>query len=185
MTGPSSLRGWLERPLRERDRQRAFALAAAALVLAAAILTLTGRDHHQPPPAAATPPTSPAAVPPPVSPAPAVRAPAREREPEPAPRSIRRVARRFLAGYLPYLYGQRPARRIDASTPQLRRRLAANRPRVSPAARRRRPRVVALEGERALAGRWLVRARIADGSVVAYPIELLIDGRRVVAIGGE
>lgn len=184
MTGPSSLRGWLDRPLRERDRQRAFVLAAAALVLAAAILTLTGRDHHQPL-ATAAPPTSPAAVPPPVSPAPAVRAPARERVPEPAPRSIRRVARRFLAGYLPYLYGQRTARRIDASTARLRRRLAANRPRVSPAARRRRPRVVALEGERAPAGRWLVRARIADGSVAAYPIELLIHGRRVVAIGGE
>lgn len=179
MIGPS-LRRWLQRPLRERDRQRAFALAAAALVLAAAILILTGRTTERPPlTPTATTATPVAATPPP--PAPAVR----ERVREPAPAPVKRVARLFLAGYLPYLYGQRPARQINAAMPSLRRRLAVNRPRVSPATRRRRPRVLGLRGERASAGRWLMRARIADGSVVAYPIELLIAGRRVVAIGGE
>lgn len=175
-----SLRRWLQRPLRERDRQRAFALAAAALVLAAAILTLTQRTTDQPPPTPTTTIAAPVAAPPPP-----LASDVRERGREPTPTQVKRVARRFLAGYLPYLYGQRPARRIDATTQSLRRRLASNRPRVSPAARRRRPHVVALTGVRAPAGRWLVRARIADGSVAAYPIELLIALRRVVAIGGE
>lgn len=178
------LRRWLARPLSDRDRQRAFALAAAALVLAAAILTITGNRPGAP--TASTPPPSPAAAAPDVS-ALASRAPAwaSAQDTVAVPAAVRQQARRFLAGYLPYLYGRRPrsARWLEGAGWQLRRRLAAERPRVAPAARRRRPRAVALKGEQAPSGGWQLRARIADGRS-GYQLTLLVVGGRVVAIGG-
>jgi hypothetical protein len=54
------------------------------------------------------------------------------------------TVRRFLAGYLPFLYGQVGAEQLRAVTPQLRRSVAAQRGRVTPAERSRRPRVIAL-----------------------------------------
>ncbi|MDO8213908.1 hypothetical protein [Conexibacter sp. CPCC 206217] len=175
----------------ERARQRRFALAAAVLLLAAVALSAT-RPANDPTPAPSTTPTTTttsttSTSPPPliVSP-PRVPAPPAARAPQ---RRLRQVARRFLADYLPYLYGRASGRRIDGASPQLARRLARTRLRVPPAARRRRPHVRGVHvGARVRDARaWQVSARIADGDVVAYPIELLVgvrDGRLVVtAIG--
>lgn len=103
--------------------------------------------------------------------------------------AVVRQARRFLRGYLRYLYGQGPARTLRGSTDALRRRLAAARLRVPPAARRRHPRVVGVVVEPLDRGRWHVVATVADGSVSRYPVELLIttdaDGVRVAQVSSE
>jgi hypothetical protein len=100
-----------------------------------------------------------------------------------------RQARRFLAGYLPYLYGQGPVRVIRAGTVTLRRRLETAPLRVSPAARKRRPRVVRVTAESLDRRRWHVVATIADGGVTRYPIELLLTtgarGVRVAEVSSE
>lgn len=103
--------------------------------------------------------------------------------------AVVRQARRFLRGYLSYLYGQGPARALRGSTDVLRRRLASARLRVPPAARRRRPRVVRVVADPLDRGRWHVVATVADGGVARYPIELLIttgaDGARVAEVSSE
>jgi type IV pilus biogenesis protein CpaD/CtpE len=86
-----------------------------------------------------------------------------------------RSAKAFLAGYLPYSYGQANARGIRAATPALRRELAANPPRVSVAAREaarrrvRQLRVSGLNGYRAY-----VLAQVEDGSR-SYPTSLTLE----------
>lgn len=187
----SSLRRLAERPFTERERQRAFTLAALVLLLAAALLTLTaGDDGRHPTPRASTPSTTAPPTPSPESEPPRPpRAPARRVERAPKPVTV--LARRFLSDYLGYLYGQRRAGGIEGASRSLRRRLAADHPRVPAAARRRRPRVVALEGTRVRgrAATWAVRARVADGEVADFPVEMLITRRgqrlAVVQIGGE
>lgn len=172
------MRRWAERPLTERDRRRAFGLTVALLVTVAAVLTLTAdpapdTDAATTPTTATTATTLPAAASaPPVSSDTSLAGARRE-----VPARVIGHARRFLISYLPYLYGQRPARSVVGASAALRRRLAVNRPRVPVAARRRRPRVVELDGRPAGSGRWVVTARISDGDAVAYPIELLIFAR--------
>ncbi len=103
----------------------------------------------------------------------------------PGRRAVVRQARRFLRGYLPYLYGQGPARAVQGSTAMLRRRLEIARLRVSPAARKRRPRVVRVTADPLDGGRWHVVATIADGGVAQYPIELLLTTRAGAVRVGE
>ncbi len=71
----------------------------------------------------------------------------------------------------------------------MRHRLETTRLRVSPAARKRDPRVVRVIAEPMDEGRWHVVATIADGGVAEYPIELLIittsRGLRVVEVSSE
>lgn len=187
----SLLRRLAERPFTERERQRAFSLAALVLLLAAALLTVTARRGEHVP---ATPRASTAtAVTPPL--ARTERAPTRTHTPARpavrAPKAVTALARRFLADYLSYLYGQRRARGIEGVSRSLRRRLAADHPRVPAAARRRRPRIVGMESTHVPGNpeTWAVRARIADGKVADFPVELLLArrGRRlvVIQIGGE
>jgi len=190
MTRPL-LRRLAQRPLTERERQRAFSLAALALLLAAALLTVTAR-HENPP---TTPRTSTAAAVTPPSPAAAAPAPTRTHAPARAavraPKAVTALARRALSDYLAYLYGQRRARGIEGLDRALRRRLAANRPRVPAAVRRRRPGVGAMTGTRVpdSPATWAVRARVVDGAVADFPVELLIARRGgrlvVIQIGGE
>jgi DNA-binding NarL/FixJ family response regulator len=97
-----------------------------------------------------------------------------------AQRQVERTVRAFLAGYLPYSYGQATARGIRAATPALQRELAAHPPRVSAAARQavrprvRQQRVSGLNGRRAY-----VLAQVGDGSR-SYPTSLTLErpGRR-------
>ncbi len=172
----------VDRPLDAR-RFRAFAAAACVLLLVAAGLALTAGNR------ATAPVDEPVlrgdGV---VAVAPALdvdvaRSPGADR------RAVLRQARRFLTGYLRYLYGQGPAHAIRGSAATLRRRLEVARLRVSPAARKRRTRVVRVTAKPLARGRWHVVATIADGGVAQYPIELLItttDGTaRVAEVSSE
>jgi hypothetical protein len=97
------------------------------------------------------------------------------------------AARRFLDGYLPFIYGRGSARAIPTAAPSLRNRLAESRLRVPPAENGRHPRVIRLDGRRLPAGRVLVTARIEDGGPATYPISLTLvrqDGRWLVTAEG-
>ncbi len=181
----ADLRRLIDRPLGAR-RFGAFAAVACVLLLVAGGLALTA--SHRSTPAADTPrdltATDGRAT------AGAVVAPTLDADPAAASSlevdraAAVRLARRFLAGYLPYLYGQGPARAVRGSTATLRRRLETARLRVSPATRKRRPRVVRVTAEPLDRGHWHVVATIADGGVAQYPIELLLttgDGAARVA----
>lgn len=174
MTGLRALAG---RPIAERERRGAFWVAAAILGCAAAVLLLLpGEDTGLPP-----------------SPEPAAQAgdaaAPRAARPRPIARLARplEAARRFLDGYLPFIYGRGSARAIPTAAPSLRKRLAESRLRVPPAANGRHPRVIRLDGRRLPAGRVLVTATIGDGGPATYPISLTLvrrDGRWLVAAEG-
>jgi len=92
-----------------------------------------------------------------------------------AQRQAERTARAFLAGYLPYSYGQANAREIRAATPAFLRELAAHPPRVSAAARQAaRPRVRQLRVSGLDGSRAYVLAQIEDGSRT-YPTSLTLE----------
>lgn len=156
------LRARLERPLAEDERRRAFAVGAVTLVVAAAALSLVA-DPPSPDQRAA--PSASSRVPPPAS-EPRPAAPA-------APPDVLGVARGFVAGYLRHLYGRGRASAIRHAIPGLRRRLAANAPRVSRGMRERGPAVQRLRAT-ALGGRWLVTATVVDDARVSYPVAVVV-----------
>lgn len=178
------------------DRQRRggrFVLVAVALVtVALALSAIPGRPTPTRTTVTATA-TAPSSSPAPLE---ETRLPAPEVERRPAARpparELRRVARRFLGGYLAHAYGRRPVRRIDGAARALRRRLlhdARHRPRRhGRAARRGRVRSLRVGAYVPDARAWQVRARITDDrNAVGYRVELLL-GRRdgwlvVVSIG--
>lgn len=177
------LRELADRPIADAERRRVFAAVAVLIVLAAVLLSATGqpRDTDRSDKQPARPPrvVEPIPAPPPQAPdAKGVEGSAAPSGNLPAP--VERAARRFLAGYLAYLYGAGEVAEIEAASPALERRLRCEPPRVSPATRRRDPRVVALAARRLDRGRYLVTATVADGGVAEYPIELTLarrDGR--------
>lgn len=174
MTGLRALAG---RPIAERERRVAFWVTAAILACAAAVLLLLPGDET-----ALAPPPEPAAQ---ADGAAASRA-ARQAPAAPLARPLA-AARRFLNGYLPFVYGHGTAQAIPATAPSLRDRLAASRLRVPPAASKRHPRVVGLDGRRLAAGGTLVTATIADGGPATYPISLTLarlNGRWLVVTEG-
>ncbi len=145
-------------------RVRRFVVAVGALLALGAVmaaLTLTalhsdqGRRRTPPPPAAASSRRSlPRRLPPPVSTA--------------AMRDARRVAERFLAGYLPFAYGRGSALPVGDVTPALRRQLLRDRARLTPVERRRRPRVLSLQTVGTTPAFVVATAVIDDGGVVTY-----------------
>lgn len=163
------LRALLDRPLDRRARARTFALASTTLLLTATSLLTLGRAQPHPTPRPAPP--SGAAITPWVSGEPS----AATGRPSPST-DAERAVRGFLAGYLDYLYGYGPAARIRGATRRLVRRLTRHRPRVSPATRRRRPRVTELHSRPAPDGATAI-AVIDDGGVARYPIDLTLDQR--------
>lgn len=80
------------------------------------------------------------------------------------------VARRFLHGYLPYLYGRVSARRVTNVTASVAASLHRSRVRVTPAQRRRHPRLVGLTLIGQTPSSVIATARVADGGVAAYPL---------------
>lgn len=168
------LRRFLNRPLRDADRPRLFAVAVGLIVVVAAgfaLLDDAGSAPERPRPAT---PAATVAAPPP--------APVAETQPAPPSRAdvaaAKRVARRFLAGYLPYAYGRGGVGAIEGASDALRERLAAERPRVGTAQRRRRPRIVLLQSEGTS-----VTALVSDGAR-RYTIPLELAGGQVVDVGG-
>jgi hypothetical protein len=174
------LRELAERPITDFERPRLFWLAAAILVAVALVLIALGRSASEEGAPSALPATAPS--PPPRS-APPAPAPAR------VPPAAERSARRFLAGYLRFIYGRGRAGDIEAAAPALLRRLARSRLRVPPAARRRRPRVAQLEARRLTSGAVAVAAEVADGGVARYPVHLELrrggEGWTVVEAGSD
>jgi hypothetical protein len=186
------LRVFWNRPLRDTDRPRLFALAIALIVAAAVLLTQLERPAAQPRPER-TPRLPASASPVPEAPLAAATAePSEEgtRTPvAPAPTDVaasKRAARRFLAGYLPYTYGRGRPRRISSATLALRRRLAAQRPRVPARERRRRPRVALLQSNAVGSRRAELVALVEDGRRrYSVPLELVrtTTGWRVARVG--
>ena len=169
----------LSRPIRDEDRGRAFAAVAVLVVTAAVALSLTvpeEADHPRRSAPRATPHLRDRAA------TPSLRPPVR------APGRVRQVARRFLGDYLAFVHGRRSSASLHAATDKLREQLIRARPRVSPASRRRLPRVVALDGYEIGPGRWLITADVADRAAV-YEVGLVVADRPagpvVVRVGGD
>jgi hypothetical protein len=182
------------RPLRDADRRRLFAVACALIAAAAALLALLERPARTAP--AERPPRAPAASPP-ALPEP-VASPAAPDEPPdegtPAPVAVsraevaagKRAARRFLAGYLEYAYGRREAAEIRAATSALRRRLAAERPRVPARERRRAAELVLVQSDAVGRERAGFSALVDDGRrryTVALDLVATPAGWRVARVG--
>ena len=163
----------LERHADRRDGRAHWKLVAAAVAVAAVIglLAIAGGGGH---------PTS-------IPPAPMRGGASVVSGHRPMPPTAATVAvRRFLTGYLPFLYGQVGAEQLHAVTPQLRRSVAAQRGRVTPAERTRHPRVIALafapgDLRRSVlfeaqiddgASRYRVRLRVARHGAVWRVVEL-------------
>jgi hypothetical protein len=152
------------RPLAEREQRAAFVIVTAAIVVATLVFA-----------AGSAPRSSNARRDPAVSAsskALALSGPAVT------------VARRFLDGYLGYLYGHATAHAVRDAVPAPSRSLAARRLIVPPAMRPLRPRVLALGSAPAPPGRIGVNATVNDGELASYQIELILaraHGRLLVA----
>jgi hypothetical protein len=155
------LRALANRPIRHEDRTKAFALAAALVVVAlVGLLTLERPSRPAAEPERRAPTAAPATEAPPPTADAAERTPsAREL------RTARRVARRFVAGYLDYSYGRGSADEIDGATALLRDDLAAEPPRVPPTVARLEPELLTVQLE-------------ADGLDDIEAVALVRDGRR-------
>lgn len=92
--------------------------------------------------------------------------------------AARRVAARFVAGYLPFLYGRRSARSIEAVTPAVRWQLSRMRGLVTPVERRRHPRVVSFTGVAQSPGAMLATALVADGGGTTYVLRIMLRAGR-------
>jgi hypothetical protein len=116
-------------------------------------------------------------------PIPALRAPAREvvlGRAAPANHGLadaREVGRRFLHGYVAFLYGRATADELEGAGSDLRRALRRARVRVPPARAERRPAVVGLRATARAPGVVLVSASVADGDLAAYPITASLQRR--------
>ena len=191
------LRAFLNRPLRDSDRPRLFAIAVVLVLAAAALFAMLddpGSPRAETEPAEPSPTPTPAGPPAAGSERFALReAPSEESDPPPALKAssadvaqARRAARGFLAGYLPYAYGRGRGRRIAHVSPSLRRRLASERPRVPATERRRRPRVALLQADSVGRSRAGMRALVEDGArryTVPLELERTAAGWMVTGLG--
>ena len=192
------LRVFLNRPLRDADRPRLFALAVAVIIAIAVLLALVDDIGPEPTPArnasaggdpASSRPQGEASAPSPTSTPTAAREEGRLAHEPLASRAeiaqAKRVARRFLRGYLRFSYGQAPASAIVGATEQLRRRLANARPRVPMKDRRRRPRVLLVQSDSVTRVRAQLLAFVRDRERrYTVPLELARTrgGWRVVSL---
>jgi hypothetical protein len=151
-------------PRVRRSLVAAGALLALGAVMAALTLSAARSDHERrrtPPPVGASSPQSlPSRLPPPV--------------PTAAIGDARRVAERFLAGYLPFAYGRGSALAVRGVTPALRRQLLRDRARLTPVERRRRPRVLALQTVGTTPAFVVATAVIDDGGVTTYRLRFTL-----------
>ena len=189
------LHAFMNRPLRDADRPRVFALAVVLLLAGAAALAFIDRPTPRPAPAPrpAPDPAPAAQLAEPAPPAAEERAPSEEGKPPAAmdvPRRVvtaaERAGRRFLTGYLPYSYGRRDARRIPAISDRLRARLQRERPRVPPEVRNRRPQLVLLHADGVARRNGTLVALVSDGAhsySVRLELERAAAGWRVTDVG--
>lgn len=88
-----------------------------------------------------------------------------------------RATRRFLTGYLPFLYGRATAGSVRGTTPSVLRALRRSRARVTPAQRRRHPRVAGLTVTGQTTDSAIATVTIADGGPVPYRQSLTLERR--------
>ena len=88
--------------------------------------------------------------------------------------AARIVAARFLVSYLQFAYGRGSAGAVEAVTPGLRSQLITERAQVTPAARRRHPRVVSLAAVGTTPGFIVATATIEDGGIAAYRLRFTL-----------
>lgn len=88
----------------------------------------------------------------------------------------RRVAERFLSGYLPFAYGRGGALAISDITSALRQQLLHKWSQLTPVERRRRPRVVSLQTTATTPTFLVATAVIDDGGVTTYRLHFTLDG---------
>jgi hypothetical protein len=167
-------RRWLDRPVSPGEPQVVLLTAIAALLIGAALL-LAVTDVEAPRQRATTRDLT---------------APHRQ-----VPRDDNRfarwrastVVRRFLAGYLPFAYGQRSAGSVRDATRELQLALAHRTIPAPSGLRRLHPRVVGVKIEN-VSGGATATALVKDGEVLVYPIALRLTesgGRLLVAeVGG-
>lgn len=91
--------------------------------------------------------------------------------------AARATAQRFLAGYLPYLYGRGKPGSIAPVTPSVAHALRGGRARVTPAQARRHPRVTGLSVFGQSRRSALATVEIADGSPAPYRLTLTLEQR--------
>jgi hypothetical protein len=89
----------------------------------------------------------------------------------------RRVAHRFLTGYLAFLYGRARARDMQGVSASVRRGLARGRARRAPEQRRRRPRVEELVVIGQTSDAVVATARVEDGGVARYALTFTLARR--------
>lgn len=195
----SRLRRWLDRPLADGDRPRLFLGAVAVLVVGGLVLAATrpdpelGRRTQVAPRATSAPITSLATES--VTPTATARAmpPSEEGRAAEASsfnpvmgRRVRRSARRFLAGYLPFTYGRGQVAAIRSASPAVRDRLARERPRVPGRERRRQVRIELVQVTSGSRNAATASAMVNDGAR-RYSVSLQLAPSagvwRVVAVG--
>ncbi len=160
MSTAAWMRRQRDRPIAEHERRTAMAAVVVILGAVTALLALTQPASHAFYPARSTPLSRP-----PAAAASHTSASATEAKP---------TAERFLAGYFGYVYGRTSAREIEDATPALIRSLQAHPPRVPPAARARRPRVLSLHLATTSAGEVAVSAVVNDGGLIDYSVGLIL-----------
>jgi hypothetical protein len=149
----------------ERLRERAgdwppWKLVGAAVAIAAATgvaIALIGAHHGSPPPQAGI----------------AAALIVSGDRPE-VPAAATAAAERFLAGYLPFLYGQMSAGQLHGLTPALRRSLARQRGRVTPTERARHPRVLQLEFAPGDVNRTVLFEAVVSDDASRYRVRLRV-----------
>jgi hypothetical protein len=143
----------------------------ASVATAAVLLGACGGGHH------AVSRTTPATPP---APGPIIGAqtqPPRDPLTSAERRQAATAVRRFLSGYLRYLYGRGPAGRVAPVTPSVARTLRSGSARVTPAQRRRHPRVAALRITGQTARSALAAVQVADGGPAPYQLTLTVERR--------
>jgi hypothetical protein len=156
-----------DRPLGESERRAALIAVTALLIASTVLLATTRAARHR-----TTPERQPATA-------------MRGRAPQPAPIQIAmrgvvlspqavRVSRRFLSGYLAYIYGRAGVDGVRDASRALERSLRAHPPRVSRDMRARHPHILKLHQVPGAASQLEVTALIADGGVADYPVGLLL-----------
>lgn len=142
----------------------------ASVTTAAVLLGACGGGHE---PSRSVPPTPPA-------PGPIIGAkpqPPRDPLSSAEHRQAATAVRRFLSGYLRYLYGRGPAGRVAPVTPSVARTLRSGSARVTPAQRRRHPRIAALRITGQTARSALAAVQVADGGPAPYQLTLTVERR--------
>jgi hypothetical protein len=194
------LRLFWNRPLRDGDRPRLFAVAVAVIAAAAGVFALLDRAIPAPPPAdGSRQPVAPAATmagAAPQLPAATVdaQAPSEEGQPTAAAyastgdiASAKRAARTFLAGYLAYTYGHQRAADLGGASAAVRHQLATRPPRVPARERHRHPRVVTVTSNGVSPDHAEIAALVDDGHRrYTITLELARRGHRwlITSVGG-